>query len=225
MINHPLKLDIFEEYFTKSKLGEFYFPNGRCVEIMRDPIKGIPQTKHLPFQVLLQDLYGAITGWELDSIEVPISEIAGVIAYGDAVKFPGTKEGTRKKYYMFGQRILSEKQVPLLPREVDLLVLTKEKLPVRDRYIEPMAPGKKEEAYTEEGDVFTGGIRTTTRPLGEITRNSLEAKEGILILSDGNPKLEEMFGFPRELHQDMRQNPREIFWGREYDGYLRGGVE
>lgn len=214
MIEHPISMEKFAYYFDNARIGLLEFPNGECVE-MNDPKYGKrPMRDAFPLNVSLYRLFRAITGWELDSIEVPLEEIMGVFATGDACAYPGTTEGFRKKYFgLFGEERPTGKQVPLEPKTADFLVVTRYDLQREDVSFSAI---EQENSWANVGDIIEAGIHVVTKPLEEITRQTPELYSGVPIFNDGTRRLEELYGINRH---------RTVLWDTNQEGILCGGVE
>jgi|GEM_PF-4096163 len=76
-----LSLNDFREYSTAKRLRELHLPNG-------------------PTQINLRQLYDGITSWKINDRTLAVDDIAAIIVFGSAVRYPGfVEEPTITKKY------------------------------------------------------------------------------------------------------------------------------
>ncbi|MBT6995641.1 hypothetical protein HN865_01125 [Candidatus Woesearchaeota archaeon] len=184
----PLTLERFEEYFNQERLGELYLPNGEC---LIEPAERKVPTRYGPFGVLLADVYKSITGWdETGETKLSLNNILGVIAFGDSVRIPNAKK--RKKYYVVGPEIHTDKPETIYPTHLDLLLVAKEGIKYSPEDIEP-------ERYEENpAEIELGGIRTHITTYQELEHSCF--REGIE--EYGNPAMNGVVIFSGEKDLD-----------------------
>ena len=110
-----LSMADFTRYFEKKKLSRLYFPNGKCAEDCNSP-----------FFIHLKDLYMLVVKWRRHGTFVPADDIIAIIAFGSAVRHPDTQEivETSRRYWLFGQKQTTIRQIPIQPHDADFLVIT-----------------------------------------------------------------------------------------------------
>lgn len=211
-----LSLQEFKKYFKSNKLGKLDFPNGECVNEYGNEI---------PFHIDLRNLYRLVTGWKINSTEVPLKDIIGIIAFGSAVKYPGYEKASRKrkKYFLFGPEVTKTKQFPIQPDDADFFVITGKNI-TREKVIEPVS--------IETYDCFClkeGGIHLVNRGIEQVVKgieandtvSSSAMREGVPIFYD-----KRLINFQKRISSRIRrETPRRIFWDEDDDGCLIGKIE
>ena len=216
MYNGPLSLERFEKYFDERRLGEFYFPNGECLV---EPAERKSPARYGDFSISLIDLYKSITGWdETGKKQLELDQIAGVLAFGDSVRYPLTE--TRKKYYFWGPEIFTKKPEVIRPTHADILILTHQNLECESPIINPIT-------YPMNGsEILLGGIRTHIASKERLqytdfnssVLNCGDPTDGVIIIGDNTERLEALL-----IDPDLM--PHTISWKEDYGGELDGGVD
>lgn len=137
MVKTNLSIKDFTRYFETKRLGKLYFPNGkRMMNYDSTCAKG----KYPNFSIHLEDLYKLVSGWRVDHTLVPLDDIVAIIAFGSAVRHPGVHKvpHTRRKYLLFGEKVVAIKQVPIQPNDADFLVITGQNL-MREEVLKPIS--------------------------------------------------------------------------------------
>lgn len=233
MVETDLSMGTFTHYFEAKRLGSLYFPNGHCTT----PNRYLSFRK---FFVDLNDLYKLVSGWKVNHTEVPLNDIVAVIAFGSAVRYPGTETifKTRKKYLLFGENRIIMEEVPIFPRDVDFLVITEHNL-VNEKILEPLT------THDQYGGVYIkqGGIHVSNRGVEQLLNAvRLRAIAGVNTLNDrirlnndtvsisalreGVPIFfDERFEEVVSQANIERTTPRKILWDENNAGFLIGRIE
>ena len=216
MYESALSLGRFEKYFKERRLGEFYFPNGEC---LIGPAEGKISERHGPFHIEMDDLYRTITGWdENGNKELPLEDILGVMIFGDAVRYPGYR--SRKKYWLFGEKINTEKQEKIQPSYADILIIAKKTEDYSPKILEP-------EIYSRDGiQITAGGIRPHiidyTNYFHRFFKNSISEcgnlDDGIMILECNNELI-------RDQSISNEFIPHTIAWKEDKNTKLYAGID
>ncbi len=217
MIDTNLSIKDFIEYFEKDKLGKLFLPNGNGWDVYGRHEK--------PISIKLRNLFKVMSGWKINSYEVPLEDIIGIIAYGSAVKYPGYKEipKVRRKYVLFGPVIKKMKKVSIKPNDVDFFVLTEKDI-TRHEYIKP---GWTTYDYASCGCVTAvseGGINLVNRGVNQFlkgvkdgdTISTSAMREGIPIFF--NKKLD----YYVKSAGIKKETPRKILWDENKDRKVFG---
>ena len=215
---HHLFVSDIEKRYENRTLGELYFPNGMMTST-RFETRG-----HDPFLVKLHELYQMIDDWDILYNNVRSLGVVGIIAFGDAVHYPGYTEETvqRAKYGIFGARFgpivhVTEKN-RIIPNEAEFLIITQDDA-ISISYVSRRAPEMA--ALEKEKDK----IRLYTRSISQIVRGienncnkasittdeiSIDAfKNGVPICYDEN------LDFILDKTCIEKENPRIIEWHPE----------
>ncbi len=217
MYHGPLKLERLEHYFEQRRLGIMRFPNGECLD--EPAVRKVP-AKYGPFRTLLLDVYKSITGWnETGEKVLPLSEVLGVIAFGDSIRIPDPQ--IRRKYLnLFGPEIVTNRPKKIHTTHSDLLIVTEDKVDYKPKEIKP------ERYVRNSADIELGGIRTHLATREELRALHFSKKieklgnpgtDGIVIFQ-GNENLEDFL-----LNDEAM--PHSVTWIEGEDGFLDGYVD
>jgi len=160
---HHLFVNDLKRHYKNGTLGELYFPNG-----MMGPSR-FETREHDPFLVKLHDLYQMIDEWNIFYNNVRSLGVVGIIAFGDAVHYPGytKKPVQRAKYGIFGARfgpiVEVIERTYIKPKEAEFLVITQDDA-ISISYVSRRAP---EMAALEKEK---GKIKLYTRSISQIVR-------------------------------------------------------
>jgi hypothetical protein len=109
-INKMIKLNNFFDFYKHLEPKWLYLPNVKAN---------------------LKKLYQGIFAYIKD-----FDDIQAIIIFGSAIRYPKIIKYTRKKYFLFGEPVEIEKEIPYEPRDVDVLIIT-DKPYFDKKYIEP----------------------------------------------------------------------------------------
>ena len=220
-VESDLSIQDFSEYFEQDKLGELYFPNGECD--IQPLTRMVSRRDKVPFFVKLAELYKLVTDWRINHTEVPLDDILGIVAFGSAVKYPGTQtiESKSRKYLFLGPEITRKRVVPIQPNDADFLVLTEHDL-LRERVLRPISL----ETYDMGTWIIKGGIHLVNRGVNQFL-NGINESDTISIsaVNEGVP-IFYRDGFNDILSQSgiTRETPRKIRWDTDNTGKLKGQI-
>jgi hypothetical protein len=114
----------FEKFYKEKELGDLTFPNGTLPSLL-DSITGHYE---VPYFIKLEELYEAING--MRGFNIPSLKLLGVVAYGDAVRYPGYElEPHTYRKWLIGPKVTEDVKVPIQTYKADFLVVT-EKNPI-----------------------------------------------------------------------------------------------
>lgn len=215
---YQLFVNYLEECYNDKRLGELYFPNS-----MMGPSRFETRGQD-PFLVQLRDLYNNIANWNIKYKNVHSLGLTAIIAFGDAVHYPGYTEETvqRSKYEIFGARfgpIVSViKRHDIKPKKAEFLVITRDDaipmLYVSRRTSEMILLEKeydKMKLYTRSiGQIIRGIENPGNKTQIETDEISIDAfKNGVPIFYDEN------LDFILDKTCIERENPRIVEWHPE----------
>ena len=210
----------FTRYFEAKRLGKLYFPNGMCI-IPRG--SALENAEPHGFFVSLTELYKMVSDWKINHTMVPLDDIIAVIAFGSAVRHPGTREisYTRRKYILFGKKVTKTEQVPIQPNDADFLVITGKNL-IREEILEPVSV----EVYGGGTLISKGGIHLVNRGVSQLLKG-IEANDTVSAsaLQEGIPVFFDS-RFKDICAQSGIQSvtPRKILWDENEKGLLTGMI-
>ena len=212
LVEAKLSMKDFARYFEAKRLGRLSFPNGESYSI----------DGFVDFYIRLNDLYKLASDWKVNLTLVPLDDIVAIIAFGSAVRYPGTIPGTRQQYWLFGKDVQTKKQVRIMPRDADFLVITKGNL-IREEVLDPTL------AFDNYGAsiVRKGGIHLINRGVDQLlkgihandTVSASALREGVPLFSNG--RLESVLA----QANIESTTPRKLFWDEDNDGCLTGRIQ
>jgi len=220
MVETKLTTRDFAKFFERGDLGKLSFPNG-TVFIAR----GIYTEwgRSVPLFVNLDELYKAAVGWEINKSVVKLDDIIAIVAYGSAVQHPGYDEYIQryKKYLIFGPMKTKVKRVPVRPRDIDFLVITRTNL-----YRRVVLAPEWREVYGGEALLTKGGIHLVNRSRINIIRgiragdtvSSSSLEYGIPIFTTSD------FWKLKNDVKITKKNPRKVYWDTNSRGLLHGEI-
>lgn len=219
-VKQELRLEHFAQSFSAGRLGRLWFPNGRAFEPHGQRFEN---GEILPFNVHLGDLFKLMTDWRVDGHEVPPEDIVAVVAFGSAVRVPGTHEvkSARRRFLIAGPMTERVQVVPIQPKDADFLVITRRNL-IRERVLVPVSL----ETYDCGTWIQRGGIHLTNRGAEQVIAGvsdgdtiSINAlKNGVVLLADGD------FADVRSRANTQCVNPYEASWEEDDRGRLFGRI-
>ena len=213
----PLTLEDFQYYFHAKRLGNLSFPNGQAY---RHPGGMFFVCEAIcPFYIALHELYQLVYHWEINHQQVAFDNIIAVIAFGSAVRFPGTVTKTRTRFWT---RKPYQIDVPLQPHDADFLVITQTDL-MQETVLMPLT----QQTYDCGTWVKKGGIHLVNRGRQQVLNGIATGDDSISLsgLADGVP-LFTTPAFPALSVEAgvVSTTPRQVFWQENIHGWLSGRI-
>lgn len=218
MIEVDLSIEDFTKYFAQKKLSRLSFPNGTCL-IPHGLI--FEHADIIDFFVTLDELYKLMCGWRINSTLVPIEDIIAIIAFGSAVRYPGIRKSTHRKYLLFGPKVIKRRTIPIHPEDADFLAITGQDL-TRDEVLAPVSL----ETYDRGTWIEKGGIHLVNRGVKQVLKGVKAADTvSISALREGVPIFfNEHFGDVIKRSGIEKITDRKLRWDENSRGYLFGKI-
>lgn len=220
MVEMELTMKDFSKFFERGDLGKLSFPNG-TVFIPRGMY--VEWGHDVPLFANLDELYKAAVGWKVNKNVVELEDIIAIVAFGSAVQHPGYDEHVQqyKKYLLFGPIKSKVERVPVRPRDIDFLVITRTNLFRR----EVIAPEWRD-VYGGKPTLTKGGLHLINRSRINIIRG-VRAGDTVSLsaLEQGVPVfITSEFWKMRRDAKVPQKNPRKVYWDTNSRGLLHGEI-
>ncbi len=211
-----LSMEDATRFYNQKRLGNLLLPNS-----YHDNPIGYITLQDLSAN--LSGLYEMIIDWRINKSTVNPNEVIAVIAFGSAVRYPGTTTVLKRKWPWSNPKPV---EIPLSANDIDFLVITANNLS-REEVLTPKLSG---------GGNYNGGPTTYLERTGIhlISRGSEQVRKGvqqgdtvsISALKEGVPVFfDDRFEELRQQTGIESETPRKLFWCENSDGILSGEIK
>jgi hypothetical protein len=224
------KFYVGDKFYVEGELGILTFPNGS----FRKEGVDYEFTERRHYEISLNVLHDSIYDWKVLGRSVPSMGISNIIAFGEAVAYPGYIEEPfeRGKYRMlgleFGPKITDMKRILIQPTRAEFLVITHED-PMPEKYV----AGRTSRAILCR-NTYNKNLHLYVRSIGQVIRGAENIKGktdmetdtiSIDALSNGVPIFfDDTLDYILDKTCIKNDNPRILKWyynDKKFSGTIR----